>query len=98
MEVVRDEIQVVVRKDLIVLADTYTHIYPFALKTAMDYRGITQSKLCKNVKGLSQSSVSKFLNGYFNTISERKLMEVMEFLEFPFNFLYKDIKPVKFIV
>jgi predicted XRE-type DNA-binding protein len=97
MHLVIDEIEVVVKPYVIVLADTYKHIYPFALKTAMDYRGITQSKLCKNVKGLSQSSVSKFLNGYFNSISESKLIEIMDFLQFPFNFLYKDIKKVNFL-
>lgn len=41
-----------------------------ALKIAMGYRGVYQSKLCKNIKGLSQPNLSKFLKGYFGCISE----------------------------
>lgn len=64
-------------------------INPEALKIAMGYRGITQSKLSKEIKGLSQSNISKFLKGYFGCISEDKLKEVMKYLDFPFEFLYK---------
>ena len=64
-------------------------INPDALKVAMGYRGITQSKLCKEVKGISQPNLSKFLNGYFGCLSEEKLKIIMEYLEFPFEFLYK---------
>lgn len=70
-------------------------IKPSALKVAIGYRGISQTKLCKNVKGLSQSNLSKFLNGYYGCLSEEKLKQIMEYLEFPFEFLYKEFKPFK---
>ena len=97
MNLILDEIELIPNTDLIVLADTYKHIYPFALETAMGYRGISQTELCKNIKGLSQPNLSKFLKGYFNSISEIKLINIMEFLDFPFEFLYKDIKKVNFL-
>jgi len=72
-------------------------INPIALKTAMGYRGITQSKLCKNIKGLSQPNLSKFLKGYYGCLSEDKLKDIMTFLNWPFEFLFKDIKEIKYI-
>lgn len=72
-----------------------TYVQPSALKVAMNYRGITQSKLSKNVGGISQSSISKFLNGNIFSIPEHKLKEIMSFLDFPFDFLYKEFKPLK---
>jgi len=74
-----------------------SEINPDALKFAMGYRGITQSKLCKNVNGISQPNLSKFLKGYFGCLSEEKLKIIMLYLDFPFDFLYKykDIKLIK---
>lgn len=60
----------------------------------MKYRGVTQSKLSKNVGGISQASISKFLNGQIFSIPEDKLKEIMLFLDFPFEFLYKEFKPL----
>ena len=79
-------------KSLIILHPT---VNPFALQTAMGYRGFSQSKLCKEIKGLSQPNLSRFLKGYINSLSIDKLKEIMLYLEFPFEFIYKDIKPIK---
>lgn len=73
-------------------------VNPFALQTVMGYRDFSQSKLCKEIKGLSQPNLSKFLKGHVNSLSIEKLKEIMIFLDFPFNFLYKDIKPVKYFI
>lgn len=70
-------------------------VKPFALQTVMGYRGFSQSKLCKEVSGLSQPNLSRFLKGYINSLSIEKLKEIMLYLDWPFDFLYKDIKPVK---
>jgi len=67
---------------------------PSALRVAMGYRGINQTELCKNVKGVSQSNLSKYLKGYYGCLSESKLKEIMIFLEFPFEFLYNEFKPL----
>lgn len=73
----------------------YPTVNPFALKTVMGYRGFSQSKLCKEVEGLSQPNLSRFLKGHINSLSIDKLKEIMSFLYWPFDFLFKDIKPVK---
>jgi predicted XRE-type DNA-binding protein len=66
---------------------------PKALKLAMGYRGISQTKLCKNINGLSQPNLSRFLNGYIHVISKEKLQEIMIYLDWPFDFLrVKSIK------
>ena len=70
-------------------------INPFALTTVRQYRGYTQSKLCKIINGLSQPNLSKFEKGCLGALSISKLQEIMEFFEWPFDFLYKDIKPIK---
>ena len=72
-----------------------TYVQPGALKVAMNYRGITRSKLAKSVGGISQASISNFLNGNIFSIPEEKLKEIMVFLNFPFEFLYKEFKPLK---
>lgn len=72
-------------------------INPIALKTAMGYRGISQIKLCKNIRGLSQPNLSKFLKGYYGCLSEDKLKDIMTFLNWPFEFLSTDIKEIKYI-
>lgn len=71
-------------------------INPNQLKLVREYRGYTQTKLCKNIKGLSQSNLSKFEKGLFACISEDKLREIMLFLDWPFDFLYKEIN-IKFL-
>jgi len=70
-------------------------IKPSALKVAMGYRGITQTELCKNINGLSQPNLSKFLKGYYGCLSDEKLKEIMEYLKFPFEFLYNDFPPLQ---
>lgn len=70
-------------------------VNPFALQTVMGYRGFSQSKLCKQIEGLSQPNLSRFLKGHINSLSIDKLKEIMNYLDWPFDFLYKDIKPVK---
>jgi len=70
-------------------------INPYALQTVMGYRGYNQTKLCKNIKGLYQPNLSKFLKGCLGAVSISQLKEIMEFLDWPFDFLYKDIKPIK---
>ena len=72
-----------------------SEIKPSALKVAMGYRGINQTKLCKEIKGLSQPNLSKFLNGYHACLSEEKLKIIMDFLNFPFDFLYNDFPPLQ---
>ena len=67
-----------------------SNINTSALEFAMGYRGVTQSKLCKDIQGLSQPNLSKFLKGAFGCISECKLKEVMIYLNFPFEFIYKN--------
>ena len=71
---------------------------PNALKTAMGYRGVSQSKLCKELIGVSQSNLSNFLKGKFKALSDDKLKLIMEYLQFPYEFLFKDIKDVKFFI
>lgn len=71
-------------------------VNPYALQTVMGYRGYTQSKLCKNIKGLYQPNLSKFLSGSLGSVSISQLNEIMDFLEWPFDFLYKDIKPINY--
>jgi len=59
------------------------------LKLVRIYRGYTQTELAKNIKGLSQSNLSRF-EKFGDNISDEKLIEIMRFLEWPFKFL--DVK------
>lgn len=59
------------------------------LKMARGYRGYSQSELVKQIQGVSQSNLSKFEKG-FNTISDEKLKVIMQFLDWPFEWL--DVK------
>jgi transcriptional regulator with XRE-family HTH domain len=72
-----------------------SEIKPSALKVAMGYRGISQTELCKNINGLSQPNLSKFLKGYHGVLSEEKLKEIMTYLNFPFAFLYREFRELK---
>ena len=69
-------------------------VNPYALTVARNYRGYNQTRLCKAITGLTQSRLSKFENGRIGELTITQLKEIMEFLEFPFEFLYKDIKEV----
>lgn len=66
------------------------------LAFARQYRGYTQTELAKNIKGLSQANLSKFEKG-LKTISTDKVRDIMMFLDFPFDFLFKDVKQVNFL-
>lgn len=63
-------------------------VNPGMLKIAREYRGLNQTELCKKVKGLSQPNLSRFEKGQWGAISELKLREVMDVLDWPFEFLY----------
>lgn len=65
------------------------------LKFVRIYRGYSQSELCKNIKGLSQSNLSKF-EKFGSHISDEKLEEIMKFLDWPFAFLDKRIGNLDF--
>lgn len=96
MKIVRDEPIIELPKEMIFeLKSDHKLINPNQLKIAMNYRGYNQVKLAKNFKGISQSALSLFLKGERNRISLDKLKLIMEFLDFPMEFLYKNIKPVK---
>lgn len=58
------------------------------LKFAREYRGYSQTNLCKEIEGLSQPNLSMFEKGFEEKISMHKLKEVMLLLEWPFNWLY----------
>lgn len=72
-----------------------SNIQPSALKVVMGYRGVSQTKLCKDIKGLSQPNLSRFLSGFWGCISEDKLKEIMIYLNFPYEFLYREFRPLK---
>lgn len=57
------------------------------LKLAREYRGYTQSDLCNKIPGLSQPNLSMFEKGFEGRVKEDKIKEIMEFLQFPIEFL-----------
>lgn len=65
------------------------------LKFAREYRNIKQSTLCKSIKGLSQSNLSKFEKGT-GYLSERILTDIMKNLDWPFEWLDKKSSQVNF--
>lgn len=65
------------------------------LKFAREYRGLSQVELSKEIKGLSQSNLSRFEKGLIG-ISEDVKIKIMEFLDFPFDFLNIRIHDVQF--
>lgn len=77
---------------LIIMYPTINH---YAFTVVRQYRGYSQTQLCKSIKGLSQSNLSSFENGKRGVLSIDKIKEIMIFLDWPFEFLYKDIKPIK---
>jgi transcriptional regulator with XRE-family HTH domain len=60
------------------------------LKFAREYRKYTQARLCKDVKGLSQSNLSKYEKGFDGMLKDNKIAEIMQLLNFPLQFL--DVK------
>ena len=60
------------------------------LTFAREYRGYSQTDLASSIEGLSQSNLSKFEKG-FNTLSEDLIHKTMKFLNFPMEFLSKNI-------
>lgn len=67
-----------------------------ALKIVMEYRGYNQSTLCKEIEGVHQVNLSRFLRGYHGVIAEDKLKAIMKHLNWPFEFLFTDIDYVDF--
>jgi transcriptional regulator with XRE-family HTH domain len=61
------------------------------LKFAREYRKYTQAKLCKDVKELSQSNLSKYEQGFEGMLKNEKVLEIMNFLNFPIEFLEKTM-------
>lgn len=57
---------------------------------AREYRGLGQTELSKEIKGLSQSNLSKFEKG-FDVLSDKIIIELIKFLDFPENFFTKTI-------
>ena len=57
---------------------------------AREYRGYSQTELSSKIPGLSQSNLSKFEKG-LSTISDELLHKIVSFLDFPFDFLSKNI-------
>ncbi|MDH1602353.1 helix-turn-helix transcriptional regulator [Empedobacter sp. GD03739] len=64
------------------------------LKFAREFRGYSQTNLCKKIKGLSQSNLSKYEKLGIG-LSDKKIDEIMKFLNFPFQFLDKTIHKVE---
>ena len=60
------------------------------LKMARQCRGYNQSELASKIKGLSQANLSKFEKGFEGVISDEKLKVIMQFLNWPFDWL--DVK------
>ena len=58
------------------------------LKMAREYRGFNQSELANKIEGLSQANLSKFEKGFEGMISDEKLKVIMQFLDWPFDWLY----------
>lgn len=57
---------------------------------AREYRGYSQTQLSSKIVGLSQPNLSKFEKG-LNTLSDDIIYKIMSFLDFPTEFLKKNI-------
>lgn len=53
---------------------------------AREYRGLTQKALAAAINGLSQSNLSKYEKG-IESLSEENVARIMQYLDFPMNFL-----------
>lgn len=60
------------------------------LTFAREYRGYSQTDLSSMIEGLSQPNLSKFEKG-LSTLSDELLSKIISFLDFPFDFLSKNI-------
>ncbi|AEH02716.1 ImmA/IrrE family metallo-endopeptidase [Lacinutrix sp. 5H-3-7-4] len=60
------------------------------LTFAREYRGYSQTDLSSMIDGLSQPNLSKFEKG-LSTLSDELLLKIVSFLDFPFEFLSKNI-------
>ena len=57
------------------------------LKLARECRGYTQAQLADKIEGLSQSNLSKFEKGFEGQMKDSKLFDIMQFLNWPANWL-----------
>lgn len=57
------------------------------LRFAREYRKYSQSKLCKEIKGLSQANLSKYENGFEGMLKDDKVAEIMKHLNWPIRWL-----------
>ena len=60
------------------------------LRFVREYRGYTQSKLCEEIKGLSQANLSKYENGFEGMLKDDKVAEIMKYLNWTVSWL--DVK------
>ncbi|MCD8436019.1 XRE family transcriptional regulator [Tenacibaculum dicentrarchi] len=60
------------------------------LTFAREYRGFSQTELSSKIAGLSQPNLSKFEKG-LETLSEEIINKIISFLDFPIEFLSKNI-------
>ncbi len=65
------------------------------LKFSREYRQVSQSELCGQIKGLSQSNLSRFEKG-LGYLSDEVLKEIMAALNFPFKWLDVPYIQIKF--
>lgn len=61
------------------------------LTFAREFRGYSQSELAASINGLSQPNLSKYEKG-FNTLSDEMVLKTIEFLKFPKEWLYQEVK------
>lgn len=57
---------------------------------AREYRGFSQTELSEKISGLSQSNLSKFEKG-FGLLSEEIIVKIIQFLNFPEEFINRKI-------
>lgn len=61
------------------------------LRFVREYRGYTQSELCKEIKGLSQANLSKYENGFEGMLKDEKVEQIMKHMNWPISFLDRII-------
>lgn len=66
------------------------------IKFAREYRGMTQTNLCKQIKGLNQSILSRSEKGFIDLPEDVK-KNIMLLLGFPYGFLNIVVKDVSFL-
>lgn len=60
---------------------------------AREFRGLSQSELAKRIPGLSQPNLSKFEKG-FNVLSDEIIYQIIQYLDFPADWLEKKISNI----